>query len=98
MALVTQPKSYQYWAAIAATPADFTLDAGDYGLTIATLTGTSVQLFKLMPDGTTVAPVSAVISVAAYSLYTLPAGQYRIVLNAVTVFTATIEKVNVGRR
>jgi hypothetical protein len=98
MALVTQPKSYQYWAAIAATPADFTLDAGDYGLTIATLTGTSVQLFKLMPDGTTPAPVSAVITTAAYSLYTLPAGQYRIVLTAVTVFTATIEKVNVGRR
>jgi hypothetical protein len=102
MALVTQPKSYQYWTAIAATPADFTLDAGNYAL-IATWTVGTAQLAKLMPDGVTAVPVSAALPApgagSGYSLYSLPAGQYRLLLaGGIVGFTGTIEKIDVGRR
>jgi hypothetical protein len=95
MVLVTQPKSYQYWAAIAATPADFTLDAGDYGFTLLWTAGT-VQLQKLMPDGVTAAPITAALGASGYTFLQLPAGQYRLVVVTGPV-TATIEKINRGR-
>lgn len=101
MALVNQPRSYQYWAAIAATPADFVLDAGNYAL-IATWTVGTVQLNKLMPDGVTVVPVSTALPApgagSGYSMFSLPAGQYRLVFaGGVVGFTGTIEKIDVGR-
>lgn len=96
MAVNNQPRSYQFWNAIAATPLDFNLDAGKYGLTVATGGFTSYQLQKLMPDGTTYAPITAVVTVAGYTTFDLPAGQYRIVLVS-TAFIGTIEKIDVGR-
>lgn len=97
MAVSNQPRSYQFWNSLAATPPDFNLDAGDYGLTVATGGFTSYQLQKLMPDGTTYAPITAVVTVAGYTFLQLPAGQYRLVLIS-TAFIGTIEKINAGRR
>ena len=34
MTVNNQPRSYQQWATIAATPPDFNLDAGTYGLAL----------------------------------------------------------------
>jgi len=99
MARVDQPRSFQFWNAIAATPPDFNLDAGNYGLTIATGGFTSYQLQRLIPDGTgaTYAPITAVVTTAGYTFIQLPAGQYRIVLVA-TAFIGLLEKIDVGRR
>ena len=97
MARNDHPRSYQFWNAINATPADFNLDTGAYGLTVATGGFTSYQLQRLMPDGITYAPITAVVAVAGYTLIQLPAGQYRIVLVS-TAFIGVIEKIDVGRR
>ncbi len=97
MTVNNQPRSYQFWNAIAATPADFSLDAGNYGLTVVTGGFTSFQLQRLMPDGTTYAPITAVVTVSGYTVLQLPAGQYRIVLVS-TAFIGMIEKIDVGRR
>lgn len=96
MVVSNQPRSYQFWNALAATPNDFILDAGSYGLTVATGGFTSYQLQRLMPDGTTYAPVTAVVTVAGYTVLQLPAGRYRLVLVA-TAFIGVIEKIDVGR-
>ncbi len=99
MARNDQPRSFQFWNGIAATPADFNLDAGNYGLTVVTGGFTSYQLQRLMPDGlgTTYAPITAVVTVAGYTFLQLPAGQYRVVLVS-TAFIGLIEKIDVGRR
>ena len=96
MARNDQPRSFQYWAGIAATPNDFNLDAGNYGLTVATGGFTSYQLQRLMPDGVTYAPITAVVATAGYTYLQLPAGQYRLVLIS-TAFIGLIEKIDVGR-
>ena len=97
MARNDQPRSYQFWNAINATPNDFNLDAGDYGLTVAAGGFTSFQLQKLMPNGVTYAPITALTAVAGYSNLKLPAGQYQMTLVA-TAFIGVIEKIDVGRR
>ena len=101
MTLVNQPRSYQSWANISATPADFNLDAGNYGLT-ATWTVGTVQLQKFMPDGSTLIPVTAALAApgagSGFTYLQLPAGQYRLVLaGGATGFTGTIEKIDAGR-
>lgn len=102
MALQSIPRSFQFWSNIAATPPDFNLDAGNYGL-VATWTVGTVQLQKLLPDGVTYVPVSGVIAApgagSGYSTYTLPAGQYRVVFaGGVAGFSGEIAKIDVGRR
>lgn len=97
MAINNQPRSYQFWSAAAVTPPDFNLDAGNYGLTVATGGFTSYQLQRLMPDGVTYAPITAVVATAGYTVLQLPAGQYKMVLVA-TAFIGVIEKIDVGRR
>lgn len=99
MAVSNQPRSFQFWNALAATPPDFNLDAGDYGLTVTTGGFTSYQLQRLMPDGTGLvyAPITAVVTAAGYTFLQLPAGQYKLVLVA-TAFIGLLEKIDVGRR
>ncbi len=92
-----QPRSYQFWNALALSPTDFNLDAGKYGLTVVTGGFTSYQLQRLMPDGATYAPITAVVTAAGYTVLDLPAGQYGLVLVA-TAFIGMIEKIDVGRR
>lgn len=101
MAINFQPKSYQSWVNITATPADFTLDAGNYGLT-ATWTVGTVQLQKFLPDGATLIPVTAALAApgagSGFTYLQLPAGQYRLVLaGGVVGFSGTIEKIDAGR-
>jgi hypothetical protein len=96
------PKSYQFWNNIAATPADFMLDAGNYGmLLVLTSGGVATALRKLMPDGVTYASVmgaSAFAATGGYLTFTLPAGQYQLTLTAAVGLIGTIEKIDVGRR
>ncbi len=98
MAVNSQPRSFQFWNAIAATPNDFNLDAGAYGLTVvATVWGTAT-LQKLLPDGVTYVPVNAAILAGnGYVSLQLPAGQYRMVLAGITAFSGVIEKIDTGR-
>lgn len=77
MAINNIPRSYQFWNAIVATPPDFNLDAGVYGLTLAWTAGTAT-LQKLLPDGATYVAVSAAIAASGYTVLQLPAGQYRL--------------------
>ena len=91
-----QPRSYQFWNAIAATPNDFNLDAGKYGLTVAAGGFTSYQLQRLLPDGATYAPVMPVAAAAGYTVLDLPAGQYSLAVVA-TALTGVIEKIDTGR-
>lgn len=79
MAINNTPRSFQYWNAIVATPPDFNLDAGSYGLTIAWTAG-SATLQKMLPDGVTYVPVTAAIAASGYTRVGLPAGQYRLVI------------------
>lgn len=97
MAINNIPRSYQYWASIAATPPDFNLDAGIYGLTMTAGVFGTATLKKLMPDGVTYVAVSAVIAAAGYTTLQLPAGQYQITLTGMTTFIGVIEKIDRGR-
>jgi hypothetical protein len=97
MAIVNNiPRSYQQWSAINATPNDFNLDSGIYGLTIkATVFGTAT-LQKLQPDGVTYVPMAAPIGANGYSVLQLPAGQYQLTLAGITALTGQIELIARG--
>lgn len=86
MAIVNIPRSFQFWNNIAATPNDFNLDAGVYGLTLAlTSGGAATALQKLLPDGVTYVSVMGTFAFGAtggYAVFQLPAGQYRLLLTA----------------
>lgn len=97
MAVSNNSRSFQYFAAIAATPSDFNLDAGTYGITVhATVWGTAT-LQKLLPDGTTYVAVLAALNADGYSRIGLPAGQYRLLLAGVTALTGEIAQIAPGR-
>lgn len=95
-AVVNQPRSFQFWNAIAASPLPFNLDAGAYGL-LLTVTGTSATLEKLLPDGATWVAVTAALAAASYTVLQLPAGRYRLTLVAVTALSGEIAKIHTGR-
>jgi hypothetical protein len=104
MAITNIPRSYQVWAAIGATPNDFNLDAGAYGLTLhATAWGTA-QLFKLVdtPPGAVPAniyvAVGAAIAADGYQELHIPAGQYRLVLTGVTALSGDLALIAPGSR
>ena len=98
--VASQTRSYQFWNNISATPADFDLDAGWYGLTLVlTSGGAATSLQKLMPDLTTYAPVLGSFTFAAtggYANLILPAGQYRLLLTAAVGLIGTIELISRG--
>lgn len=105
MAINNIPRSYQVWANVAATPPDFNLDAGWYGLTLsAAVPGTGVTLQKLLPDGVTYVSVTAPIvpgiaPAAAAGNFTnliLPAGQYRLAFGTTTGLTGEIALISRG--
>lgn len=98
MAVNSQPRSFQFWSAIAATPNDFNLDAGLYGLTATASAWGTATLQKLLPDGVTYVPVNAAILAGnGYVTLHLPAGQYCMVLAGITAFSGVIEKIDTGR-
>lgn len=104
MAINNQPRSFQQWPAtvpspyapapVNATPPDFNLDAGTYGLTITAGVFGTVTLRKLNPDGVTYTPVSAAIAANGYSVLQLPAGQYQLTLAGVTALNGSIELIS----
>lgn len=96
--MVSQIRSFQFWAVIAATPDVFNLDAGLYGLALhATVWGTAT-LQKLLPDGATYVAVLAAVGADGYVTVWLPAGRYRLVLAGVTALTGEIALIAPGRR
>lgn len=94
-----KPVSYQSWVGIAATPLDFKLDAGAYGLTgHATAWGTAT-LQRVISDGAGgqfAIPVLTAFSADGYASINLPAGWYRISLAGITAFTGLIELIARG--
>jgi hypothetical protein len=96
MAINNLPRNFQYWSAISATPNDFNLDAGVYGITLHATTWGSATLQKLLPDGTTYVAAAAAFSVDGTSVLQLPAGQYRLALSGVTALTGEIAKIASG--
>ena len=91
MARNDQPRSFQFWNAINATPNDFNLDTGTYGLTLTAGVWGSATLQKLLPDGATYVPVmGAVMAGDGMVVLTLPAGQYRLVLAGITALLGEI--------
>lgn len=93
-----QPRSFQVWNAIAASPNDFNLDAGLYGLTVTASAWGTATLQKLLPDGVTYVPVNAAILAGnGYVTIQLPAGQYGMLLAGITAFSGVIEKIDAGR-
>ena len=96
-----QPVSFQQWNAIGATPLDFRLDAGRYGLTLrATVWGT-VTLQRVMTDaagGQITVDVLPPIAGAGYTEIPLPAGWYRLTLAGITALTGLIELIYRGGR
>lgn len=90
MAINNTPRSFQTWAVIVATPSDFNLDAGVYGLLLhATAWGTAT-LKKLLPDGVTYIAVSAAVAADGYAVLQLPAGQYQLTVAGVTALSGEI--------
>lgn len=92
-----QRRSYQAWDAIAATPTDFELDAGVYGLTLHDTGWGSAQLSRLLTKGTILVPVTAAVVADGYQVLSLPAGLYRLTLTANTALTGAIEQIAPGR-
>ena len=92
------PRSFQFFNAVTATPSDFNLDAGKYGITSDWTDGTAT-LQRMIPDGTGTTYVTVLTAIAAdgYAVIELPAGRYRMLLAGITVFTGLIEQIAPGR-
>lgn len=95
------PRDLQTWNAIAATPLDFVLHAGTYGLELkATAWGTAtLQKYEFSSDS--YFPISAAIAANGYTVLELPAGQYQLTVAGVTALSGVISRINaarVGRR
>ncbi len=95
------PVSFQQWNAISATPLDFRLDAGLYGLTVhATVWGTAT-LQRMVSDnagGQIAVTILSALAGDGYAEINLPAGWYRMTLANITAFTGLIELIYRGGR
>lgn len=104
MAINNIPRSFQQWPAaayapapVSATPPDFNLDAGLYGLSISAGVFGTATLQQLQPDGTTYVAVTAALNAATpYSVLQLPAGQYRLALAGITALNGSIALISRG--
>ena len=100
MAVNQFPRNFQSWVAINATPNDFKLDAGIFGLTLkATVWGTAT-LQQLVLDGNspsnTWIAVATAVAADGYATVQLPAGTYRLALAGVTGLTGDISLIAKG--
>lgn len=73
-------RSYQNWNNIAATPLDFNLDAGKYGLNLQGTAFGTATLQRYIPGINAYMPMGAAIAANGYAVYDLPAGQYQLTL------------------
>lgn len=101
MAVNNQPRNFQLWSVLAATPPDFNLNAGAYGITVhATAWGTAT-LQRVLADGAgnvNVIAVANALGADGYLEIHLPAGQYRMALAGITAFSGAIELLAPGDR
>lgn len=98
MAGTNQPRSYQLWNTISATPGSFNLDAGRYGLLLgAGVWGTAILEKKVLTTAASWLPVSASIAANGYVVIDLPAGEYRLTLAGITGLYGEIAKISTGR-
>lgn len=98
MAITNQPRNYQVWYAITATPNDFNLDAGAYGLTLSVTGAGTASLQKLVDGsptngGAVYVPVMANLTANGYVELHIPAGQYRLALTGFTGVTGEIARI-----
>lgn len=94
---VSQTRSFQDWRVIAATPDNFNLDAGKYGVTMhATAWGTAT-LQRLLPGTTTYITVLTAFAADGYAVVELPAGQYQLTIAGITGLSGLIEQIAPGR-
>lgn len=99
-AVSNQPRSFRQWQAIAATPLDFNLDAGNYGLLVSAGAWGTATLQKFLTNGAgggVYLPVSAALAANGYTVLQLSAGQYQMTLAGITAFTGEIAKIDTGR-
>ncbi len=95
---VSQTRSFQFWNAITATPSDFNLDAGKYGLTMHATAWGSATLQRVFPGGTILVTVTAALVADGYVVIELPAGLYRLtVAGPPTALSGLIEQIAPGR-
>ena len=90
------PRNFQFWNNISATPELFNLDAGAYGLTLSATTFGTAALQKIMPDGATFVTVSTVFEAPGYQEIHVPAGQYRLLLTGIVGLIGEIAKIASG--
>jgi len=91
------PIDYQRWSAITATPADFRLNEGRFGLTTSATVWGTATLQRIISDGSGGQIAVTILPAIAGNGYTemhLPAGWYRTVLAGVTAFTGLIELID----
>jgi hypothetical protein len=96
-----RPVSFQQWNAISATPVDFRLDAGAYGLTAHSTAWGTATLQRVLSDnagGQLAVTVLTALSADGYAEIRLPAGWYRLTLSGVTGLTGLIELIYLGYR
>lgn len=96
MAINNIPRNFQFWNVIAATPNQFNLDAGAYGLTLHAGVWGTAALQKLLPDGVTLVSVMTAQAADGYQELHLPAGQYQLTLAGVTGLIGEIAKIASG--
>lgn len=87
------PVSFQLWTNIAATPVDFRLDAGAYGLTLHAGVWGTATLQRVLSDGAGGQIAVAVLAASTadgYAEVHVPAGWYRLALAGVTGLTGEI--------
>lgn len=99
MAAINQPRSYQLWNTIDATPGSFNLDAGRYGFVFASgVWGTAVLEKRVLTTPVNSwMPVTASLAANGYLVLDLPAGEYRLTLAGITGLYGEIAKISVGR-
>ena len=85
------------FANILATPADFTLRGGLYGVSAkATWGGGSATLQRLSIDGSTYVTVLTAFTATGYATVSLPPGTYRLAVTTATALFAEIVQLAQG--
>jgi len=84
----------QYWTNIAATPFDFVLNTGVFGLTLHAATwGTGAVLRRYVTGSDSYVPMGAAITADGYAEYHCPAGQYQLTMTGMSGTSGSIEKI-----
>jgi hypothetical protein len=96
--MTQQVRSFQYWNAINATPADpdFNLDAGVYGLTVRATAWGTATLQRVFQGGVIFVTVTPALAADGYVVLQLPAGKYRMTLAGITAFSGYLELIAPG--